>query len=399
MGAAAITCEGVWKSFRIYHTRSHTLKERVLTHRNHYDEFWALRDINLEIPHGARLGIIGSNGSGKSTLLKTVCRILTPNRGSVQVNGRMSSLLELGTGFHPELTGRENVYLGGSVMRMTKADIDARYQDIEDFAGIGSFMDMPTKNYSSGMYARLAFALAISVDPEILVIDEVLAVGDEDFQTRCHERIAEFRRDGRTIILVSHGLDNIRSLCDEAVWIEKGDMRTYGKASEVVSDYLAEVHRSQESTSADGVAYTRYGTGEAHIDEIELLNEAGEASKTFRTGERVTLRVRYTAHQRLENANCVVHILRTSDMLHIFGHSAAENGLRFVMDGPGVIEMTIPYLSLLKGGYVLIVAIQDADSEHVWDCIDRLNSFLVFDSRHVLPAQGLVDLQTTWKAC
>jgi ABC-type polysaccharide/polyol phosphate transport system ATPase subunit len=395
---AAITCEEVWKSFRIYHQRSHTLKERVLTHRNHYEEFWALRDINLEIPEGARLGIIGSNGSGKSTLLKTICRILTPNRGSVQVNGRMSSLLELGTGFHPELTGRENLYLGGSVLQMTKADIDARYQDIEDFAGIGPFMDMPTKNYSSGMYARLAFALAISVDPEILVIDEVLAVGDEDFQTRCHERIAEFRRDGRTIILVSHGLDNIRSLCDEAVWIEKGDMRSYGKASQVVSDYLEEVHRSEESTSEEGVAFTRYGTGEAHIDQIELIDSSGEAMNTFRTGEQVTVRVHYTANERLEDANCVLHILRTSDMLHIYGHSAAEAGLRFALDGSGVIEITIPTLTLLKGAYVLIVALQDAHSEHVWDCIDRLNSFLVFDSRLALPAHGLVDLQTTWRA-
>ena len=183
MGESAVVCEEVWKSFRIYHQRSNSLKERVITRRNHFEEFWALKDISLEIPHGATLGIVGSNGSGKSTLLKTIARILTPNKGSVHVEGRMSSLLELGTGFHPELTGRENVFLGGSVMGMSKLELNKNYSGIVEFAGIESFIDMPMKNYSSGMYARLAFALAISVDPEILVIDEVLAVGDEDFQS------------------------------------------------------------------------------------------------------------------------------------------------------------------------------------------------------------------------
>jgi ABC-2 type transport system ATP-binding protein len=397
VGELAVTCEEVWKSFRIYHQRSHTLKERVITRRNHYEEFWALQDISIEIPDGVTLGIVGSNGSGKSTLLKTIARILTPNKGSVRVNGRMSSLLELGTGFHPELTGRENVFLGGSVMGMTKVDIGKRYQDIVDFAGIETFIDMPMKNYSSGMYARLAFALAISVDPDILVIDEVLAVGDEDFQSRCHERIAHFRREGRTIILVSHGLENIRALCQDAVWIEKGHLRSYGKANDVVSDYLNEVYRGEGSDEDEGRDHSRFGTGEARIDEIVLLNNDRVAENAFTTGETVTFQVRYTARQRLDEANCVVQIFRASDMVHIYGHSAEEVGLRFVLDGPGTIEMTVPHLPLLKGAFVITVALQHADSGHVWDCLDRQHTFMVFDSPKGRPPHGLVDLRTTWR--
>jgi ABC-2 type transport system ATP-binding protein len=397
MGELAVSCEEVWKSFRIYHQRSHTLKERVITRRNHYEEFWALKDISIEIPDGVTLGIVGSNGSGKSTLLKTIARILTPNRGSVQVNGRMSSLLELGTGFHPELTGRENVFLGGSVMGMSKTDITTRYNDIVDFAGIETFIDMPMKNYSSGMYARLAFALAISVDPDILVIDEVLAVGDEDFQSRCHERIAEFRRQGRTIILVSHGLDNIRALCQDAVWIDKGVLRSYGKANDVVSDYLSEVYRGDETTGNEQREQDRFGTGEARIDEIVLMGDQGVADNAFSSGETVTLRVRYTAHQRLEDANCVVQIFRTSDMVHVYGHSAEEVGLRPVLEGSGMIEMTIPSLPLLKGAFVITVALQHADTGHVWDCLDRHHTFMVFDAPTSRPPHGLVDLRSTWR--
>jgi ABC-type polysaccharide/polyol phosphate transport system ATPase subunit len=398
MGESAVICEEVWKSFRIYHQRSNSLKERVITRRNHFEEFWALRDISLEIPHGATLGIVGSNGSGKSTLLKTIARILTPNKGSVRVEGRMSSLLELGTGFHPELTGRENVFLGGSVMGMSKLELNKNYTGIVEFAGIESFIDMPMKNYSSGMYARLAFALAISVDPEILVIDEVLAVGDEDFQSRCHQRIAEFRRDGRTIVLVSHGLENIRALCQDAIWIDKGNLRSYGKSNDVVSEYLAEVYRGDDSSEHSASKKGRFGTGEVKIDEVVVLDRDGVEMNAFTTGEPVTIRVRYNARERLVEGNCVLQVFRSSDMIHVYGHSSEECDLRPILDGSGTIDVTIPKLPLLKGAFVMTVALQHADTGHVWDCLDRSIPLMVFDAPTGRPPHGVVDLETTWRA-
>ncbi len=264
MGDIAISCDGVWKSYRIYHQRAHTLKEKVLSRAHRYEDFWALKGIDLEVEAGTTIGIIGANGSGKSTLLKTLAKILTPNKGSLTVRGTISPLLELGTGFHPELTGKENVFLAGSLLGQPKKEIEKRYDGIVDFAGIETFMDIPVKNYSSGMYARLAFAVAISVDPEILIVDEVLSVGDEGFQMKCWERISELRAEGRTIVLVSHSLPTVRTLCSKAVWLEKGTVREVGKAADVVADYLAEVHHEtaeQEGGAGAGSHGRRYGAG------------------------------------------------------------------------------------------------------------------------------------------
>ncbi|MEY2567820.1 MAG: type transport system ATP-binding protein [Actinomycetota bacterium] len=392
----AIRCENVWKSYRIYHQRSHSLKERLLTRRNVFEEFWALQDVSFEVPKGSTLGIIGSNGSGKSTLLKVMARILTPNQGRLQTVGTMSSLLELGTGFHPELTGRENVFLAGSLLSQRRKDVEARYDGIVEFAGIADSMDMPVKNYSSGMYARLAFAVAISVEPDILLIDEVLSVGDEAFQMRCYERIAEFRSQGRTIVLVSHALDSIRSLCTDAIWLDKGEIRGMGKAHDVVAEYLTEVHRTAEHLGAAAPA-DRFGSMEAEIVEVSMLDQTGTELPAFRTDERMTFRIKYTAREPIADAACVLQIYRADNLSHVYGHSTADAGISFTLGKTGVIEFSIPRLPLLKGSYVVSVALQPEHGKRVYDCHDRRYSFMVFENPQLPVEYGDVHMGGEWE--
>ncbi|MGA0231126.1 MAG: ABC transporter ATP-binding protein, partial [Ilumatobacteraceae bacterium] len=206
MSAPAVAVHDLWKSFRLYHERNQFLKAAILRGRRaRYEEFWALKDVSFEVPVGTTFGVIGSNGSGKSTLLKCLAGILVPERGSVEISGRISALLELGAGFHPELSGRENVFLNGAILGLSKKEIAARFDSIVDFAGLEDFIDTPVKNYSSGMFVRLGFAVAAHVEPEVLLVDEVLSVGDEAFQRKSAEKIEQFRREGRTIVFVSHG--------------------------------------------------------------------------------------------------------------------------------------------------------------------------------------------------
>ncbi len=394
---AAICCRDVWKSYRVYHQRSHTLKEKALARRNRFDEFWALRGVDMEVRRGATLGILGPNGSGKSTLLKTMASVLAPDRGSVGVSGTITPLLELGTGFHPELTGRENLYLGGSLLGRTRRDIAAKYDDIVEFAVMADFMDMPLKNYSSGMQARLAFALAASVDPEILLVDEVLSVGDERFQIRCHERIAEFRAEGRTIVLVSHNLDTIRSLCSEAAWLEQGTVRQMGPARDVVSSYLVEVHGDTGDDHPSQEPGSRYGNGHARIIDVALLDGDGAKVSGFRTGEALTVRLRYQAERAIDDACCGVAVHRADDVTHVFGQNTAQAGLALTLSSEGLIEFTVPNLPLLAGRYVITVALHDREGKIVYDWHERRYPLVVSENPTLAPSAGMVHVAGRWK--
>jgi ABC-type polysaccharide/polyol phosphate transport system ATPase subunit len=398
VGDAAIRFDGVWKSYRIYHQRSHTLKEKVLSRRTRYREFWALKDINLEVPEGSTLGIVGPNGSGKSTLLKTMARILTPNRGTVTVNGRMSSLLELGTGFHPDLTGRENLFLGGSLLGHSRRDVERLFDDIVDFAGIGRFIDMPVKNYSSGMYARLAFSLAISVDPEILLLDEVLSVGDESFQRRCFERMAEFREDGRTVVFVSHSLDAVQMLCTRGAWIEDGVIREVGDAPKVIASYVGKVDDDIAHDPHRPTSGRRSGTGEARCTEVVLLDAGGDPTETFRTGDRFTIRVTYRTQELPDELLCAVAVHRTENLAYVFGQNSCEAKASLVEKGTGVVELTIPWLPLLKGSYVISVALQDRGLTKTYDFHDREYPFVVVENPRLPLEAGFVHVPSEWTA-
>lgn len=239
MNDIAVRVDHLGKKFRIYSERNQSLKSALMRGRvSKYDQFWALRDLSIEVTKGTTLGLVGGNGSGKSTLLKTLAKIYWPDEGDIEYFGRMSALLEVGSGFHPELTGRENIFLNGSILGMKRKEIEQRYEQIVEFSGVREFIDQPVKNYSSGMYVRLGFSVAIHVEPDILVVDEVLAVGDAAFQAQCFERFRELKRQGTTIILVSHDMEAVNSLCDQVAWIKKGKLQMLGPAKKVTQAYL-----------------------------------------------------------------------------------------------------------------------------------------------------------------
>ena len=398
MTTPAISCGGVWKSYRIYHQRSHSLKEKVLSRRNMYEDFWALKGVDLDVPEGATLGILGANGSGKSTLLKTMAGILSPNRGSVTVRGTISPLLELGTGFHPELTGRENVFLGGSLLGLNRRAVEGLYDQIVDFAGIEPFMDIPVKNYSSGMYARLAFAVAVSVDPDILIVDEVLAVGDEQFQMRCHRRMADLRAGGRTVVIVSHNLETIRSLCSSAAWIDEGVIRQLGEPHDVTNAYLGVVHAgASDEPGAASASGGRIGSGDVEITGVEFLDGRQSTSSAFRTGDPMTIRLRYKAKEPIEGASCGVAVFNAATLVYLFGQSTEAAGMRLTLAEEGTIELSFPSLPLLTGTYVVTVALELVEQKRVLDLHDRRYSFFVAHNPAMPHEAGQIHVESIWK--
>lgn len=240
---SAVTVDDVSKRFRLVHERNSSIKAIVMRgmKRVVYDELWALKDVSFQVDHGETFALIGHNGSGKSTALKCLAGIYRPDAGDITLDGTMSALLELGAGFHPELSGRENVYLNAAILGLPKKEIDLRFDDIVSFAGLERFIDHPVKNYSSGMFVRLGFSVAINVEPEILLVDEVLAVGDEEFQRRCLAKIRQFRTEGRTVVVVTHSLATVQTLCDRALWLDHGEPKALGAADEVARLYLESV--------------------------------------------------------------------------------------------------------------------------------------------------------------
>lgn len=238
----AVSAVGVSKRFRIYHERNQSIKQMVLRRRRGvYEEFWALRDVSMDIPRASTFGLIGENGSGKSTLLKCMAKILVPDEGKVTAVGSISALLELGAGFHPELSGRENIFLNGAILGISSKELNLKFDEIVAFSGIERFIDTPVKNYSSGMYVRLGFSIAINVSPDVLLVDEVLAVGDAEFQMKCSSKFQELKKSGCTIVVVSHSMEMIEDLCDSAAWLEHGALRTVGPAKQVIGAYMRQV--------------------------------------------------------------------------------------------------------------------------------------------------------------
>lgn len=237
-----IVVNNVSKKFKIYHDKATTLKERLLFLRSKKaEDFWALKNINLTIEKGTTVGLIGHNGSGKSTLLKLITKIIYPTSGSIETSGRVSSLLELGAGFHPDFTGRENIYINASIFGLSRKEIDKRLESIIEFSELREFIDSPIRTYSSGMYTRLAFSVAVHVEPDILLIDEILAVGDVNFQKKCINQIKEFKKRGVTMVFVSHNMNDVLEICDSVVWLDKGEIKEIGKTEEIAEKYLADM--------------------------------------------------------------------------------------------------------------------------------------------------------------
>jgi len=394
MSNAAVTVENVWKYFRLYQEKNQYLKSTLLRgKRARYDEFWALKDVDFEIPFGSTFGIIGSNGSGKSTLLKCLAGILSPDKGSVSCNGRMAALLELGAGFHPDLSGRENIYLNGAILGMTRSEIDRKLEEIIDFSGLDKFVDTPVKNYSSGMVVRLGFAIATNVDPEILIIDEVLAVGDESFQHRCHEKIETFRQEGRTIILVSHGLMQVAQLCSTVAWLEKGVIQEIGPSYEVIGKYSGQSHDA--APKVEGEIGERWGSHEAEITRAEFVDTDGAPVHVLKTGEPISLQIDYTAHMPIKEPVFGIRLTHLHGTT-VWGSNTKRMGFRpATLKDSGTVTLTIPELPILAGTYDLTVALTDQHETYEYDHWERRVRFDVVQYKSF--DEGLIQIKANWQ--
>lgn len=385
-----LSAQGVGKHFKIYKDKPMTLRDRALSfiHKS-YEEFWALKDVTLEIHKGEAVGLIGHNGCGKSTLLKLFTRIIYPERGTITVKGQVSSLLELGAGFHPDFTGRENIYTNASIFGLKKKEIDQKLQEIIDFSELGEFIDNPVRTYSSGMYMRLAFSVAIHVNPEILLVDEILAVGDSNFQKKCMDKILQFKRQGVTIVIVSHDLATIERVCDRAVWLDGGVIRREGTPKPVTTAYLAQMMENQnhavfreldlvepdtggpprEEPAAEPAKEnpaspqeSRWGNRDVEILGAELLDGDGTARTVFDVESPMVIRLHYKVNRSTPEICFGIGIFGM-DGLQRYGTNTRIDGLALPpMDTPGqegVVECRIARLGLIEGSYWLDAAAHD----------------------------------------
>jgi lipopolysaccharide transport system ATP-binding protein len=401
----AVVVDGVSKRFRLYREKASSLKERFTRLRGSvYEEYWALKDVSLAVPRGTTFGLIGHNGSGKSTLLRLMAGIHRPTSGAIAVDGRVSALLELGAGFHPELTGRENIFLNAAILGLTRREIGSKIDEIIDFAGLGEFIDSPVKIYSSGMFVRLGFSVAVHVEPDILIIDEVIAVGDEDFQRRCFDHLYGLRNQGATIILVTHSLNLVQTICDNAAWLDHGELRAVGAAAEVVHQYLDEVNeveakRLASEASASGAVVDR-AVRSAHdvlsIEDVELLDTKGEPTHVAAPKEPLTVRLHWRTKAPLPQP------LFSFAVESEAGVYVANPGMRPLGDdapelpaGEGYVDYEIDELSLGPGQYVLSVAAHDHTGTTVLDKRERFLQLRVQPGSHLV--YGLVEMMGTWR--
>ena len=379
-------------------------EENDRTFKGDSNYVWALRDIDFQVNQGDVLGIVGKNGAGKSTLLKILSRVTGPTTGQVRAKGRIASLLEVGTGFHKELTGRENVYLNGAILGMTKAEIKSKFDEIVAFSGVERYIDTPVKRYSSGMYVRLAFAVAAHLEAEILIVDEVLAVGDVDFQKQCLGKMKEVAGTGRTVLFVSHNLSAVRDLCTRALLIEKGQTVLDGTTLEVIDRYL----KGETDMSQTGVvppSYVRqWGTLDAKIKQAELLNEVGEVSTNLFFRERISIKIHFEVEKPIQDVMATVRIATLDGIVTSFGdsYSMSEQAAQY-----GVGEHTITFemdTNFNPGSYALYVSLAHCDSGKTIDYVERILDFQIQrnardQGRHFKwnSANGYFELDGNWK--
>lgn len=393
MSRVAVEAIEVSKKFRLFKERNQSLKATILRGRRSISEdFWAVEDVSFQVKEGTTFGLIGENGSGKSTMLKCLTKILKPDKGSVRVDGKVSALLELGAGFHPDLTGRENVYLNGAILGLGQRELKRRFDEIVEFAGIQKFIDEPVKNYSSGMYVRLGFSVAINVDPDVLLVDEVLAVGDEAFQRKCGEKFASLKAEGKTIVLVSHGMTQVTSLCDEVAWLEHGRLRGIGPANAVVDEYTGSV---QLDRRADESGANRWGSGEAQIERVTFLDANGRETSRLRSGDPASLRIHFRADEPVERPVFGVAI-QTVEGHHVSGPNSREVGLDIDrIHGLGYLDLTFDRFPLLPGAYDLSISLYDFHCLHPFDIRQKFMRFDV-ETGSIHETYGVVSLGATW---
>jgi len=328
---------------------------------------WALKDVSFEVPAGDGLGVIGANGAGKTTLLKLISRVTWPTSGRVQGAGRVVSLIELGAGFHPELTGRENVYLGGGLFGLSRRDIDARFDAIVEFAEVQRLIDTPMKRYSSGLYARLGFAVAIYSDPDVVLVDEVLAVGDAAFRRRALESLRRLIAEGRTVLFISHEMWNVRRLCDRILWMENGQVRAFGPAAEIAEQYMAEVNLRALGNQQNALQSHRGGTGEVRYTTIDIVDESGRDASAVAEGAPLIVRAAYAVSRKVDAPVFQIAIVDVDTGLVVATATSSARDVPPVVAGDGAIECRFDAVPLRRRQYILRMRISDAQQLMSYD--------------------------------
>jgi lipopolysaccharide transport system ATP-binding protein len=354
------------------------------------DVLWALKNVSFRIGEREVVGIIGRNGAGKSTLLKILSKITHPTSGRVQVRGRVASLLEVGTGFHEELTGRENIYLNGSILGMKRKEVEAKLDAILEFAGVERFVDTPIKRFSSGMRLRLGFAVAAHLDPDILIIDEVLAVGDAGFQKKCLNAMEDLRSGGRTVLFVSHNMAAVENLCTRAIWIDDGQIRQDGPAHEVIESYMATFAGSQQATTDLTQVESRRGSGEIRYTGFEFLSKDGQPLAMIRSGESVTFRFHYHARESVRYPFFGLRLFTELGTL-ITETGTWHHGIAIpeIPPGEGYIDLEIDSLNLMPARYLLTIGIS-GEGYHVYDNLDHCARLDVEDANIYSSGRNLI---------
>lgn len=407
---SVIKIENVTKKFRLYSDRPLSIKENIVRGmKNTYKEFYALNDVSFEVKKGSTIGLIGKNGSGKSTLLKMINRTMFPDKGKITINGKIASLIELGAGFHPELSGRENIYNNATIFGFSKEEIDKRLPEIIEFSELEEFIDNTLRTYSSGMYARLAFSVAIHVDADILLVDEILGVGDINFQSKCANKIYEMKRNGTTIILVTHDMSTIDRLCDYAVWLDHGKKIAEGSPKEIQNAYLKYMAEEQEErqkleetkekmkeeekdTEVEKEDVRKkithlgehFGNGNVIFTSCKLLDEKGVDRRSFNTGQNVKLQAEYLC--QVDPKDLQVNIgfeISNTQGAYIYGTNTSREGhKKLKLKREGIIEIELENLNLLPGDYSIGIAIADLEEKASYDHYRSIAQFKMYSNIH-----------------
>ena len=423
----AVSVESVTKRYRIHHAKNPSLKDAILRRKTVYEEFLALDDISFSVGHGETFGIIGPNGSGKSTLLKLIAKVLMPTSGKVIVNGTISALLELGAGFHPDLTGKENIYINSAILGMRKKDVDKKFDSIVKFAELERFIDMPVKNYSSGMYMRLGFSIVVNVNPDILLIDEVLAVGDQSFQAKCYKVIYDFVRRGKTIIIVSHDLETISDLCRRVIFFKNGKIEDIGDSLSVVGKYRAYVEELEKkriieqqkaerkkifktlidskrkvidgeeieklsNLNMDGEIVNRFGSGEAIIKKIRLLDKNDKNLDFCKYGDEVKIAFEVIFNGKVENPIFGIRITDHKNSI-VYGTNNKLNRVKSGIYKKGDLVKVIfkQKINFIGGDYFVSPSVGYKDGRTYCDWV---NNMLTINVMHNNKAEGIADLNS-----
>jgi len=422
----------VSKRFRVYREKTVNFKYAVIDFLRGkrspaYVEFWALQNISLSIEDGETVGLIGMNGSGKSTLLKVIGKILYPDTGHIKIRGKIATLIELGAGFQAELTGRENIYINAAILGFSKKEINEKIDEIIAFSELERFIDNPIKSYSSGMYVRLGFAIAINVNPDVLLTDEILAVGDENFQKKCLKKIEEFKHRGKTIVYVSHDLGTVERICDRVFLLDEGELIVEGKPVDAISEYhriliekyghqlvaqekneVASIQKASEFVAEPLIARTlaesstkfesrRWGTKEVEITKVSFWDKDNQQSNIFKTGEKIKVRIDYIAHKKIESPVFGIAIHR-DDGIHITGPNTKTSGY-FIdeIEGEGFVDYIIENAGLLKGTYLLTAAIYEFSCTNPYDHWEQSWSFHIIENEKIGDRYGLISIPCIWK--